>query len=394
MTWPLSITLGGVTADDYLALLMRLMPDGYSQDEDGPRVTELEAYAHALWIGRGAIDRAANQALLDRVTELIEEWEAIYSLPNDAARTVAERQQRLVLAERSVAGASADRMADAIATVAPLAVVRANKVTEIDAAACDPDRIWQFGVELDDSEWDDPSTRRTLARVLRRIIPARLHPVPRFRVTGGVSGPLDDSQRLYTAEGATWGGSETLDRSVLLRQTTPTEVGSPTNRLVEYGPLSRLEAADLNAIQDQTLMSPCAGAGVADAFATAGDDQASVYFAVSIGTTSEVTIDDSIDWRDRLIWTRIQADSTNDIRPGQAGDVNVPGLSFEELWSSLDGDNGASGGDFIELGGAGIFGLFIYADDTDGSLKMRNSSGSDVRTVVGFCLASPDLGKR
>ena len=36
------------SVDEYLRLLLRLLPDGYSDDDTGPRVQELEAYAQAL----------------------------------------------------------------------------------------------------------------------------------------------------------------------------------------------------------------------------------------------------------------------------------------------------------------------------------------------------------
>ena len=191
MGWPLAIPLGGVTPEAYLALLQRLAPGGYTTDPDDPWTRELEAYAHALWIGRVAIDRALAQAFQDRTTELLEEWERAYDLPNDAARTLLERQERLVAAELSTAGASAERLALALGRVAPLAVAHANTREEIVKAAAIDRMIFHIGVQLDATEFDDPAVRRAAARVLRRVIPARLLAVLGFRRAGGLSGPPD-----------------------------------------------------------------------------------------------------------------------------------------------------------------------------------------------------------
>ena len=176
---------------------------------------------------------------------------------------------------------------------------------------------------------------------------------------------------------------------MLERQTGTTfTVREPPARLKEYGPLVRLDAADLNALQDNLLMGPSDGGGVVDAYAGAGTDMAIVHFSVRISATTEGLVDDSIDWRDRYVIFCLRYD-TSDFRPGQAGDTSVAsGGPVRTMMSTLDGDSTAL------TGARWTFGtdLHLYADG-NGDLRFYNASGSAV-SIVGTAILSPDLGKR
>ena len=390
MSWALSIPLGGTTPKDYLDLLVRLLPDGYSTDADGPRMTELEAYAHALWIGGRALARASAQSQPALATELLEEWERVYALPNDAARTLEERQARLVADERATAGASRSRVEAALSRVAPLMQLAVNARTHIAAAAAADELIFRVAVELSPDELASPATRKAVARVLRRLLPARLHSTPGFRRPGDVSLP-PDFERHLAAEGASWAKTgAALGVSALSRQDATTySVREPAARLREYAGLVRLDAADLNDLQEYALSRFCAGAGVVDAYASADTDLLQVAFAHTAAAGSQVQVDASTNWRDRYILTSLRY-STDDIRPGQSGDVDM-GVSSEAvgLWSSLDGGSGIPSGDFWTF----ATDLHLYADVGGGALWFSNQSLDPV-TIVGTCIASPDLGLR
>lgn len=387
MAWPLSSGFGATDPQGYLRLLKRLLPDGYSHDPDGPHMTELEAYATGLWVARAAIDRAVAQSFQDRTTELLEEWERAYDLPNDAARTLEQRQARLVAAERSTAGASRARVQAALTAIAPQALAVASSRAEVDASAAMDEMIHHIGVELDIAEWADPGVRRGIARVLRRMLPARTHPVPRWRgrVAPDTDGaPASSESQLFVHEGASWGGTEIIGRSVLERQVLSSYAVGPTaTRHREYAPLVRLDAADLNAIQDLTIMEGAAGAGTVDSYPAAGHDQATVFVAQRANATTAVTLDNSIDWRERYVMSTF-SHSTTDIRPNFA-DTDM-GASTVGLWSSLAGD--ATGGGGVRW----TFGtnLHLFADDTTGALTFYNATGSAV-SIVGTMVASPRL---
>lgn len=396
MTWPLAVPFGGATPADYLALLQRLLPDGYSSDPDGPRVTELEAYAYALWIGRVAIDRAMAQALVDRTTELLPEWEQAMRLPNDASRSIEERQERLVAATRAQAGASAERLEAVLASVAPLASVVANTQSEIEASAALDSMIWHIGVQLDATELDDPATRRSVARILWRQLPARLHPVPGFRSVDTTSSPAAAQSRLFEQLGPKWGTlgvtDPALGRWALRPQDATTyEIREPANRHREYAGLVRLDAEDLNALQDLTLMQAAAGADVADAYTAAGDDMAIIHFAHTVAAASVVLIDDSRNWLDRYVLTALRySDPGTDMRPGQASDTTIgTSTGVSGLWSTLDGGAGTPSGDYWTF----ATDLHLFAALGDGRLWFSNRTASEV-SIVGVCVGSPDLGKR
>lgn len=385
---PFGAGFGGTDPQSYLRLLLRLMPDGYSQDPDGPRVTELEAYATALWVGRVAIDRAITQAFQDQATELLEEWERAYELPNDAARTIEERQARVRAAELATAGASKDHVEAALQAVASSAATVVSSRSQVEASAALDEMIYQIGIQLDLDDWDDPATRRAVARLLRRMMPARLHPVPGFRPEGGTSSAPDTEGPLFVTEGAKWGGTQILGQTVLHRQSDTTyEVREPTNRYREYGPLSKLTAADLNAIQDLTLMAPCTGDGVITAFHDAGTDMAIVHVSALCTASDETVLDDSIDWRDRFVMPVFQQ-STDDIRPGQTDDTTAAGpFPIDDLFITLDGDNSSLDGMHYQFRPD----LYLYADGTDGSLCCYNGTTAAI-SIVGLFVASPSLG--
>lgn len=391
MTWPLDMPFGGPLPEDYQRLLSRLMPDGLSQDRDGPRMRELEAYATVLWVGRAAINRAVAQSQPSIAIEMLEAWEREYGLPNDAARSLEERQARLLAAERSLAGASPERLAQAIETVAPTAAMLANSRQQIIDQAALATMVYHVACQLDLADWLTPAIRRSITAILERTIPARLHRVPAFlrtNETPSVTGR--DDAWLFVEDDPRWASTtHFFGRSAMRRNPTALAVNVPFARHREYAGLVRLEADDLNAIQDHTLLGACDGAGVADAYAGTGVGPAPICFAQSapLGPGGTVVLDNAMDWRDRYIMTVLRYSTVN-IRPGQAGDATV-GTQIAGMWSSQDGATTAPVGDFWTF----ATDLHIYANSVGGALTITNNSASTLY-FVGMCIATPDLGKR
>jgi hypothetical protein len=390
MSGPFGLGFGAVTPQDYLRLLVRLMPDGYSTDPDGPRMAELEAYATALWIGRVSIDRAYANALPRFTEEMMPEWERALGLPNDAARTLEQRQQRLEAHMRLPLGATRTAMAAWLDYLAPGSEAIPNKRIYIERSAAWDPMIFRVGLKVPEAHFAKPATRRALARLASRALPAHTHLPAGYRAHGSALGKLaTDSDLLFVDEDAEWAGaSQRFGRSAVARQDAVTfAIRAPRNRHTEFGPLLRLEAADVNALQDLTLMRPCTGVGVLNTYSSAENDQQIVQFAAEAAAGTAVVIDDSIDWRGRHLIASFRH-STSDIRPGEAGDTSTGATQAHLFWSSGAGGNTLLTGVEVEI--APAVNVWIFADDTTGALKIHNATGN-TRRFAGTMIATPTL---
>lgn len=147
-------------------------------------------------------------------------------------------------------------------------------------------------------------------------------------------------------------------------------------------------------------------------------------FTVGVGST--ITLDDTMDWRDRLVDVRLASSSSMgtpglDTTPGQAndmfitpavtdGNLNTPAFPHESpisasgLWYTGLGYDGAAAAPnyyftpiFFRTTNvakdAFIHDLRIYADSATGVLKAKNSVGVAYEFTI-MCYATPKLGKR
>ena len=98
-------------------LLKRLQGiGGYASDEESTRVLELLAWAQALGYATCTLDAQLDNTFAQLATELLAEHEQTRRIPNDGgARTILERQQRIVAIESAFAAPGATNLLAALA---------------------------------------------------------------------------------------------------------------------------------------------------------------------------------------------------------------------------------------------------------------------------------------
>ena len=119
------------------------------------------------------------------------------------------------------------------------------------------------------------------------------------------------------------------------------------------------------------------------------------FFAEEIPTADEVLVDDTIDWRDRLLWG-MGRQSTTDFRPGQTDDTDHNDDAIALPW---EGACYTGPGEPIAAIVDPRFKLILQVSDIalivsdEGKLFLRNDSGSTI-FVTGMVEASFPLGPR
>lgn len=371
---------GGPSIMGMRRLLKRLLPSGYA--DAGPLLDELECWAAMLYDAHTLPQRIAREAFVSLTSELVEEWEREYGLANDAARTPAERQARLVAAERAIGGAIRSRVEAAIRAVSSSADWLTTRQIDLfyDDLTTWPSMIRQQAVQLDESAWASPATRRAVARVLQRMAGASGHVQ---------HGHVDPLEAVVALTDAAWGSADHVVGRDALRVPSGTNVAryEQVATLRRYGPLSKLRAADLNAIQDAVVFRRVTDGAELDALPGVQAGRVAVAIAASCASGPATTVlDEGDDWRYRLatVWLAVASD---DIRPGGASDAYV-GTSTQarQLWYA-----GAGSTDAAAAGNAYAIQIatdvWLYADSSTGALKIRNASAG-TRYVVGLVHAT------
>lgn len=125
-------------------------------------------------------------------------------------------------------------------------------------------------------------------------------------------------------------------------------------------------------------------------------------FATTLAATSELVIDDTIDWRDRMVRARVSRSATYDILPGHADELHAnDGTApvFQTCTARYTGPGGKADTD-LDRGfhvalladtAVAADGVCLYARTTDGALVLRNGTGLTTH-VHGFIDATFQLG--
>ncbi len=354
-------------------LLRRLQGvGGYSTDEDGARDRELLALAHILRMGMESIDAASENTFPAVATELLTEWELEYRLPNDAARTIEQRQARLIAAMSAVGGDDLDNLLAALRQIAASAFPIKLNGNTWSADGSTPNSIFQTAVTLAQADWESPLIRKGIRSVLQRLLPVEYW---------GQHQQADLEDAIGVKDDATWASAlHVIGRDFIRAQTVAGyTVRDPPCRRRNYGASSKIRAADLNAIQDDLLWR-----GATSLLeALPGADM--IAFAASIGAGATVQID-SGDWRDRylanfFVW------SDTDIRPGQALD-KIGGIATRASALMYSKTGGAGTGYQWDFGGALALDLVVNA--ATGALEIVSGEAA-THYVVGIIFASQDL---
>jgi len=366
----LGTPFGEPSVHDFAQLVRRLLPDGYASDDSSIFAIEIEAWAVVLHYVHTATVRARANAFPSKTVELLDEWERLYQLADDAVREVQERQARLVAAESARGGAMAERIATALAAISTSATVQSWGVDyqQVDYTSA-PELTYQIQTTLSEAEFSDPAIRKAVATVLARMVPARCF---------GQDGSPAIESSIGTAV-ATWASATSILGRAFLRAVFVPDAGAvagltPPQRVRSYGPGSIVRAADLTAIQDAILRKPATGGGTTTmTFAGIMSGQESVVFGLLIGAGANLVIEDSLDWRKRLVFVACKT-HTADIRPGGSSDASgTIGNRFARLIYTGPGDTAVSSTTYYATLDTGVQ---IYADSTTGKLRIRNSNGT------------------
>lgn len=161
------------------------------------------------------------------------------------------------------------------------------------------------------------------------------------------------------------------------------------DRVRTYSVNSLVQAADLNKIQDNAHSVRRAAQ---DAELTAWDPTSSgVIFQqglTQIAAGSGITLDDKIDWRNRLVegWIATPGSSTQRINGANAYNINVAFESRKQFVGFLGTGSTTSFGAtdyFAKADWDGVTWTWnLYADPSTGALKIWNRSGAAARFLI------------
>lgn len=181
-----------------------------------------------------------------------------------------------------------------------------------------------------------------------------------------------------------------------------------------YAALNQILAADLNAIQDgiiavgaavatlvaeieaEAVSSSSSTANLSDSPAPDAGGEVAVWVEKKTNGTTPVTLDTSVDWRDRWLLLRGKFVTTDAAIPGGASDnvgdddtaYSLPRYWIDALVYTRDGQTGSSSStEAIRLGnrgGAPVASdyVVIYAHSTTGALMMTKTATADADVWV------------
>lgn len=166
----------------------------------------------------------------------------------------------------------------------------------------------------------------------------------------------------------------------------------------------QVASADLNSIQQQ-LYALRAANGTNSWSAIPGVQEVAFQSETDITSGTLMLIDDSIDWRDRIVRGELLTHAVSSAWPGAANDYD---FSNGTLYPFIlyTGTGGLDAGGAAPTNGnppviaagkyaAAIYAnFFIYCDPTTGKLKIYNNTGAAVRSPTVFARCTADLGKR
>lgn len=151
-----------------------------------------------------------------------------------------------------------------------------------------------------------------------------------------------------------------------------------------FAPLDEVDSADLNAWQRGILTQRAPGP--TNTLATGLDTPSNTHQVKTVvvamanaaaAPTVTGLVDNAIDWRDRHVTVDLYYDPTRDIRPGEADDDKQ--AQVHATFSFYTN----TGGRFWTV--AGIAGLAVYVDNTNGYLWCKKPLGYAYGTMSATC---------
>lgn len=371
-----------VTPDDLAEAASRLEGDGFfprfpQEVDTEPHAQELGAIGTIASQHAATLDRACAQAFVDMATEMLDELEHAHQLPNDNARSLEQRWDRLTAKEsfRAVDRASYVRAIQGIVAAYTDAKSVLDSVEFSYIAGLQGLEPWaalQYVVSMG-ADYDDPVKRRALEVLLRALPTQQLgqmgaQGVPRVLVRDAT-------------DYAVWNGAQKIGQSAILKVVTDaTTARNAPSRLRSYGPHSRLDAIDLNGLSDTMSSGPCSSWS---ALLKPAPGHIERFFSRSVAAAGDSIIDASADWRSRCIHIVVAVDAT-DIRPTGAAELSANLLTITERFDAMG--YWTAGGVAQQVATA-TSGIAVYADAGNGNLRVRNTAGA-TRYVIGMIFGS------
>lgn len=374
---------------------------GYTEEDGTAREAVAGAQAYAGAFGSTSVARAALELFAHTAEETLDEWERLLALPNDVARTSAQRRERLaaVLAATSGHTYAVERAIAALTWRADPTLLTA---TESDAELGEPSSIAQTAILLDEDDHtpsavgDTAHEKLSLTQALQRAFPAH--------ALGQLSRGSRMDKVFCSARGARWGANTSADGAdadigkVILDADPPqaglTETQRYPVRDVSYAQLTRLDAEDLNRIQRKLTWH----ASQNDALATTGIDTQGVgglafWFNMTVPASSTGSVHFA-NLIDRLI-TIYAAGGTSgtrqpgDVNDGDGGDVKV----FSDLWYTGNAADDTSYRSRDLTDGVTTYTGSRFVFNNASGLRFVNAEASAME-IWGVMLVSPALGAR
>lgn len=166
----------------------------------------------------------------------------------------------------------------------------------------------------------------------------------------------------------------------------------------------KVPSADLNSIQ-QNLYGMRAANGTNSWSTIPGVQEVAFQSESDIANATLMLVDDSIDWRDRIVRGEYLDHNASTSYPGGANDYDFSNGTLYTFMlytgtGALDagGATPTNGNPPVQAAGkyaCPIFaGFWIYCDPATGKLKIYNNTGGTKKTPTVFARCTADLGKR
>lgn len=349
---------------EWLQILLGLFGSGYTTDPDSLRVREMESWAYLFAWCDNVLTQVGRERFAQTALDTIDEHEASLRLPNDSGITDEARIAR-VLALRSMRGtneASLARVLAALGSLGPgeLRGVIASEMTP--ELGLETFHALTSVLQVSAADLAEPRIKQALSLAMDRGLD-----VSRF-------GPnhAKGSRILASAIGAAWESSTALDGNpqvfgavAIDRSGDATAETAPrwTSHLRTFGPLSVIHLDDMRRVVRALCLQPSLDDVPSPTMA--GDLKCLASISIAAGTN--VLVEDTGVWTDRLMLFTGQASTSVDIRPGGAAEDG-------------DGARITPGMLYTSTGGVGnvatlIANVEIYADAVTG-LRIRNTGGT------------------
>jgi hypothetical protein len=153
---------------EYARRFARALGSAYQAPDGSANAQDALTWGEALLSAQGANKTALDQAFVDSATDLLPYHEAQRGLSLETSLTDAERQDRLTAKVRANFSASPQDILAAVRVYDPTAQLYETLAEEA-VAAGEPRNVYQIGLTVNVSVYDDPRKFKELNALLRQM---------------------------------------------------------------------------------------------------------------------------------------------------------------------------------------------------------------------------------